>query len=139
MKLRSSLVPRPALLAATLVAFLAVALSAAAQSRIVIVNDRLMDPASLARLDRLACATIPDGSYWLDPRTGAWGYGGDPRVRGVIGEACRTGAGAQNLDGTYGPYATMRRAEEVAQDFRRRGLRAVAFHNGDGYYVRASR
>lgn len=56
-----------------------------------------------------------------------------------------TGAGTARLappsvnrDGTYGPFATMRRAEEVAQTFRDRGCRAVAFHNGDGYYVRVS-
>jgi hypothetical protein len=47
-------------------------------------------------------------------------------------------AAAVNQDGTYGPFATMRRAEEVAQGFRQRGCRAIAFHNGDGYYVGVS-
>jgi hypothetical protein len=109
-------------------------------SRIVIVNGALMSPASLDKLDRAACARIPDGSYWLNTRTGAWGYVGDSHAQGVIGERCVTGgAGGQNQDGTYGPYATMRRAEEVAKGFRARGMRAVSFHNGDGYYVRASR
>jgi hypothetical protein len=37
--------------------------------------------------------------------------------------------------GRYGPYATMRRANEVANWFRSQGFSAVAFHNGDGYYV----
>jgi hypothetical protein len=37
--------------------------------------------------------------------------------------------------GRYGPYATMRRANEVANWFSQQGYRAVAFHNGDGYYV----
>ena len=37
--------------------------------------------------------------------------------------------------GRYGPYATMRRANEVAAWFRSQGFSAVAFHNGDGYYV----
>lgn len=36
-----------------------------------------------------------------------------------------------------GPFATMRRANEVADEARRRGYDAVAYHNGDGYYVRA--
>lgn len=121
------------------------AAAAAAQTsgRIVIVNGALMGEASLAKLDRAACTTIPDGSYWLNTQSGHWGYVGNPTVQGVIGERCVTGgaggAGGQNIDGTYGPYATMRRAEEVANGFRTRGLRAVAFHNGDGYYVRASR
>lgn len=37
--------------------------------------------------------------------------------------------------GRYGPYATLRRANEVANWFRQQGYQAVAFHNGDGYYV----
>jgi hypothetical protein len=35
-----------------------------------------------------------------------------------------------------GPYATMRRANEVANEARGYGRSAMAFHNGDGYYVR---
>lgn len=36
----------------------------------------------------------------------------------------------------FGPYATMRRANEVANYARSLGYSAVAFHNGNGYYVR---
>jgi hypothetical protein len=36
-----------------------------------------------------------------------------------------------------GPFATMRRANEVAAEARQRGYSAMAYHNGDGYYVRA--
>jgi hypothetical protein len=74
-------------------------------------------------------------------RSGAWGYAGNPIAQGVLGDGCRSGqadAGV-NQDGTRGPFATLRRAEEEANKFRSRGLRAVAFHNGDGYYVRVSR
>ena len=35
----------------------------------------------------------------------------------------------------YGPFPTMRRANEVANNFRQQGCSAIAFHNGDGYYV----
>jgi hypothetical protein len=108
----------------------------------VFVNGLRMDTPALARLDRAACTRIPDGAYWLNTRNGAWGYAGNPTVQGVIGDACSAtgGTGGQVAgDGTYGPYATMRRAEEVANDLRRQGRRAVAFHNGDAYYVRASR
>jgi hypothetical protein len=38
--------------------------------------------------------------------------------------------------GTYGPYATIRRANEVADEFRSLGYSTIVFHNGDGYYVR---
>jgi hypothetical protein len=37
----------------------------------------------------------------------------------------------------FGPFATMRRANEVANEARSYGRNAIAFHNGDGYYVRA--
>ena len=37
----------------------------------------------------------------------------------------------------YGPYATMRRANEVASELRTLGFNALAYHNGDGYYVKA--
>jgi hypothetical protein len=133
---------RIALATATTSWLMLLAFTAAAQpSRLVIVNGQRQDPAALARLDRAACTRIPDGAYWLNTRNGAWGYAGNPTVQGVLGDACSAtgGTGGQVAgDGTYGPYATMRRANEVANDLRRRGLRAVAFHNGDGYYVRAS-
>jgi len=35
-----------------------------------------------------------------------------------------------------GPYATIRRANEVANIARRRGYRAIVYHNGNGWYVR---
>ena len=112
---------------------------AAAQSRIVIVNGQLLSDASLAKLEQTHCARIPEGSYWLNLQNGAWGYAGNPQVQGRLGDPCRAAATAPNRDGTHGPYATMRRAEEVANGYRAQGLRAVAFHNGDGYYVRVSR
>jgi hypothetical protein len=37
--------------------------------------------------------------------------------------------------GRYGPYATARRAQEVANQFQAKGWRAAPFHNGDGWYV----
>lgn len=110
-----------------------------AQSRVVIINGKLLSDANLAELSRRHCADIPDGSYWLDTRSGAWGYAGNPQVQGYLGDPCRAGAGGVNQDGTYGPYATRRRAEEVANGFRSRGLQAVWFHNGDGFYVRVKR
>jgi hypothetical protein len=37
--------------------------------------------------------------------------------------------------GRYGPYATARRAQEVANQFQAKGWRAVFFHDNDGWYV----
>ena len=50
------------------------------------------------------------------------------------------GAGPVQLTqacGTYGPYATIRRANEVAYEAGGLGYSTAVFHNGDGYYVRA--
>ena len=50
------------------------------------------------------------------------------------------GAGPVQLTqacGTYGPYATIRRANEVAYEAAGLGYSTAVFHNGDGYYVRA--
>lgn len=118
------------------------AVAAMAHSRWVFVNGQRMSDVQLAELDRLQCVAIPNGAYWLNLRTGAWGYAGNPRVQGVLGERCATSAGptgGRNLDGTYGPFASMRRANEEAAGYRAQGYRAVAFHNGDGYYIRVSR
>lgn len=116
--------------------------AASAQSRWIFVNGQRMSDAQADELDRLQCVAIPNGAYWLNPRTGAWGYAGNPRVQGMLGERCAQGAGPTdgiNLDGTQGPFVSMRRAEEEADRYRVRGLRAVAFHNGNGYYIRVSR
>lgn len=118
------------------------AAAASAQSRWVFLNGLRMSDAQVAELDRLQCVTIPNGAYWLNSRTGAWGYAGNPTVQGVLGERCAPSAGptgGSNLDGTHGPFATMRRANEEATAYRAQGYRAVAFHNGDGYYIRVSR
>ncbi|MBL8316605.1 MAG: hypothetical protein JNK55_22975 [Rubrivivax sp.] len=37
--------------------------------------------------------------------------------------------------GRYGPFATARRAQEVANRFKADGWRAAFFHDGDGWYV----
>jgi len=115
--------------------------AAQAQSRWIFVNGQRLSDAQVFALARMNCSDIPNGSYWLEPRSGAWGYAGNPVTQGVIGQGCSGGqadAGI-NQDGTRGPFVTMRRAEEEADKFRSRGLRAWAFHNGDGYYIRVSR
>jgi hypothetical protein len=127
------------LAAATLTA--AFCADALAQSRWVIVNGQRMSDAQVAELARANCSDIPNGNYWLNTRSGAWVYAGNPRAQGVIGEGCGRGTdpgSGVNQDGTHGPFATLRRAEEFANGYRAQGLRAVAFHNGDGYYVRVS-
>ena len=124
------------------VALIAACMSAsgvAAQSRWVIVNGERLSDAQVARLARIQCTEIPNGAYWLNERSGAWGYAGNPQVQGHLGDLCRNGASGLNRDGTYGPFATMGRANQEANAYRARGFNANAFHNGDGYYVRVWR
>lgn len=70
------------------VGWLAADMPAWAQTRAVIVNGQRVSDAQVAHLERRACAPIPDGRYWLDLQTGKWGYPGDRRVQGVLGDAC---------------------------------------------------
>ena len=116
---------------------LTVTADASAQSSRVVLNGKRLTDAEVIALSRRNCAAIPDGAYWMNLQTGAWGYVGSSRVQGHFGDACRQAAGGGN--NRHGPYATMRRAEEVANGYRAQGFRAVAFHNGDGYYVNVRR
>lgn len=115
--------------------------AAAAQTRMVIVNGVRLSDAQIARFDRQQCAHIPNGAYWVDPRSGRWGYQGNPAVQGIVGDGClaRDHDTRTNRDGTLGPFATMRRANEVAAQYRSRGQSVNVFHNGDGYYLRVFR
>ena len=57
-------------------------------SRQVIVNGAWMNKAQLVVLDALNCGSpVPDGRYWLNTQTAAWGYQGGGQ-EGVIGEDC---------------------------------------------------
>jgi hypothetical protein len=118
---------------------MAAASTAAAQTRWVIVNGERLNDAKVERLARIQCAEIPDGAYWINERSGAWGYAGNPQVQGHLGDLCRAAPGGVNRDGTYGPFVTMGRANQEANAWRARGFSANAFHNGDGYYVRVWR
>ena len=118
------------------IAFSVVGTDASAQSRWVFVNGERLNDAQVANLARMNCSDIPDGSYWLNTQTGAWGYAGNRQVQGLLGDS-RSGNGGNgnSAAGRHGPYATLRRAEAVADEYRAQGYRAVAFHSRDGYVV----
>jgi hypothetical protein len=111
------------------------AIDANAQSRNVLVNGQRMTDQQVQFLTQRACTEIPDGAYWLNMQTGAWGYVGNPQVQGVLGDACRQQTNGSGGAFRRGPFATMNRANQEAASYRAQGYRAVAFHNGDGYYV----
>lgn len=61
---------------------------AQAQTRWVFVNGVRMSDVQVLQMSRAHCRPIPDGSYWWNPNTGAWGYAGDPVVQGFVGDRC---------------------------------------------------
>ncbi len=61
--------------------------------RQVIVNGAVMNRAQLNLLDTLNCGSpVPDGRYWLNTQTGAWGYQGGGQ-EGFIGQDCAASQG----------------------------------------------
>ena len=60
-----------------------------AMARYVVVNGERMNAADIQYLDRISCSRVPDGRYWIDMRTGIWGYDGG-RAQGHIADNCNT-------------------------------------------------
>ena len=58
-------------------------------SRQIYINGERLDARGIALVDQLSCgARVPNGRYWLNMITGAWGYEGGP-IQGVVGH-CQT-------------------------------------------------
>ena len=55
-----------------------------AQQRVIIVNGELLSTRQLILFDRMLGGHMPDGNYWLNTRSGLWGFVGDPVPRGRI-------------------------------------------------------
>ena len=112
------------------------ATEAVAQSRHVFVNGQRMTDPQVQVLAQRACTPIPDGAYWLNMRTGEWGYVGNPRVQGRLGDQCRQQAGGGGGVVRKGPFVSWDRANIEARAYRARGSRVGdPFHSGDGYYI----
>ena len=63
--------------------------SVLAQTRHVVVNGQRLSDRQIAQFDRAQCTLIPNGYYWLNAKTGAWGYAGNPVRQGWVGDYCR--------------------------------------------------
>jgi hypothetical protein len=70
---------------------------AQAQTRHVVVNNVRLSDQDIATLDRMQCVRIPNGHYWLNLVTGAWGYAGNPFVQGYLGDGCRANTRHKSL------------------------------------------
>lgn len=68
-------------------ALLAAAFPTAALARYVVVNGQRVTDADLAWLDQISCSVVPDGHYWIDMRSGIWGYPGSD-AQGHIADNC---------------------------------------------------
>lgn len=64
-----------------------------AQTRFVVVNGQRLNDDQIVFFDRIQCTRIPNGRYWLNTVTGAWGYAGIPVTRGYLGALCNGGGG----------------------------------------------
>lgn len=94
-------------------ALVAAPLPAQQTPRFVIVNGVLMNAAQLTILDSLNCGSpVPDGRYWLNTQTGAWGYQGGGQ-EGVIGEQC---SGGQSQPGGGAEQGECERKYPVHED-----------------------
>lgn len=67
----------------------AAAFPESAIARYVVVNGERMNTADIQYLDRISCSRVPDGRYWIDMRTGIWGYQGGG-AQGHIADNCNT-------------------------------------------------
>lgn len=50
----------------------------------VVINGNLFQGEELAELEYLLGAPVPQGFYWLNTNTGAWGYEGDSTIQGNL-------------------------------------------------------
>lgn len=110
----AALSPRTKLIGAGVIAavVLALAFSSAGGGRVITINGYQLNSDEIAYLDAVAGGRVPDGNYWLDPQSMAWGIVGDPQPRGVIGYGGGQSAGqpphwsevGQNYRGPFGDY-----------------------------------
>lgn len=58
-----------------------------AQDRHIHVNGAHLTLAQIMQLDYAAGSLVPNGYYWLNYQTGAWGYEGNATIQGYLGQA----------------------------------------------------
>ncbi len=57
--------------------------------RFVVVNGQRLSLPEIQYLQQLHCGPVPNGRYWINLRTGQWGYEGNPWPKGHVGDNCR--------------------------------------------------
>jgi hypothetical protein len=89
---------------------LTIALLSSSGGRAITINGYRLNGQETAYLDAIAGAEVPNGDYWLDPQTMAWGIVGNPQAMGVIGGGGGQGQSphwadvGKNYRGPFGDY-----------------------------------
>ncbi len=55
-----------------------------AEDRHIHVNGQCLEPGEMAQLDQLVGRQAPNGFYWIDFNSGAWGYEGNETIQGYL-------------------------------------------------------
>ncbi|MFQ5589162.1 MAG: hypothetical protein ACE5F7_10015, partial [Nitrospiria bacterium] len=56
--------------------------------RRVVVNGVRLNIQAIRELEKIHCGPIPNGRYWINLKTGVWGYEGNPWPQGHIADNC---------------------------------------------------
>ena len=80
--------------------------------RDITINGYRLNEQELAYLDAVAGSPVPNGNYWLDPQSMAWGIVGNAQPMGIVGGGGQTAQGqsphwadvGQNYRGPFGDY-----------------------------------
>lgn len=56
--------------------------------RRIVVNGKRLSIQQIQTLQKIHCGPIPNGRYWIDLKTGIWGFEGNPWPQGHIEDNC---------------------------------------------------
>lgn len=90
----------------TLLGALFASANSEAGQRVIHVNGASMNAAQMRYLDQLNCGnTVPNGRYWLNLQSGAWGYEGGPQ-QGFVTDCrqARSGGSGYREDRVFERY-----------------------------------
>ena len=69
----------------------------ASSERHIHMNAQHLTTQFIIKLDKKNGATVPDGDYWLNSKTGQWGFEGSPKVMGTINTATNHNKTSQGI------------------------------------------
>ncbi|WPD21088.1 MAG: hypothetical protein SD837_12860 [Candidatus Electrothrix scaldis] len=82
----------------------AVSVMANEEERHIHINGEHLDRESITLLDQIVGSKVEDGFYWLDMKSGEWGYEGNNQVQGIVTSIANSSQ--QKIKDTRPPRAT---------------------------------